>query len=82
MIGGRTGGRVVLPEDVAHALAAEASIQRVELTGSRATGMTTPLSDWDFMVTTTEFQAVRDALPSLVSPLRPVVAQWDRLSRH
>jgi hypothetical protein len=34
------------------------------------------------MVTTTEFQAVRDALPSLVSPLRPVVAQWDRLSRH
>jgi hypothetical protein len=40
------------------------------------------VSDWDFTVTTAEFEAVRDALPSLTAPLRPVVAQWDRLSRH
>jgi hypothetical protein len=70
-----------LPDDVLGVLTADARIQRVELTGSRATGVTTPLSDWDFVVTTTRFEAVRDALPSLVGPLRPVVAQWDRLSR-
>jgi hypothetical protein len=45
-------------------------------------GAATALSDWDFTVTAAEFEAVRDALPSLTAPLRPVVAQWDRLSRH
>jgi len=63
-------------------LACDARIHRVELTGSRARGTATALSDWDFIVTAADFGAVRDALPSLTGPLRPVVAQWDRLSRN
>jgi len=63
-------------------LACDAGIHRVDLTGSRARGTATALSDWDFLVTAADFGAVRDALPSLTAPLRPVVAQWDRLSRH
>ena len=75
-------GEVALPDDVVSVLVRDARIQRAELTGSRARGTATALSDWDFVVTTTEFVGVRDALPSLTAPLRPVVAQWDRLSRN
>src|ERR1700733_10174325 len=39
------------------------------------------MSDWDFRVVTADFAAVREAMPRLVVPLSPVVAQWDRLSR-
>ena len=63
-------------------LAADTRISAVELTGSRARGQATPLSDWDFAVTTPRFDEVRKALPGMVAPLRPVVAQWDRLSRR
>lgn len=73
---------VVLPNDVVSVLASDARIQRVELTGSRARGAATALSDWDFAVTAAEFEAVRDVVPLLTAPLRPVVAQWDRLSRN
>ncbi len=62
-------------------LQADARIGRVEVTGSRATGTATLLSDWDFTVVAADFASVRDALPSLVRPLQPVIAQWDRLSR-
>lgn len=72
---------VVLPDDVLRAVGAGVGVQRVELTGSRARGQALPLSDWDFTVVTTDFGQVRDAMPRLVVPLRPVVAQWDRLSR-
>lgn len=72
---------VILPDDVIGALAADTGISTVELTGSRARGQATPLSDWDFAVTTSRFEDVRDALPETVRPLHPVVAQWDRLSR-
>ena len=74
-----------LPDAVVRVLAADARIQRVELTGSRgprAARLATALSDWDFTVTTAEFDAIQQALPSLVGPLQPVVAQWDRLSRN
>ena len=73
--------RVVLPDDVERALGAHAGIQRIELTGSRASGRATPQSDWDFVVVTAHFTEVRDAMARLVVPLRPVIAQWDRLSR-
>jgi hypothetical protein len=73
---------VVLPHDVVRVLAYDARIRRVELTGSRARGAATVLSDWDFTVTTAEFEAVRDGLLLLTASLRPVVAQWDRLSRN
>jgi hypothetical protein len=71
---------VNLPDDVIAALAADERISKVELTGSRARGQATPLSDWDFAVTAARFDEVRDALPETVRPLQPVVAQWDRLS--
>jgi len=73
---------VALPDDVMGVLACDAGIHRVDLTWSRARGTAAALSDWDFIVAATDFGAVRDALPSLTAPLRPVVAQWDRLSRH
>jgi predicted nucleotidyltransferase len=73
-------GRVVLPDDVVKVLLSDAGIQRVELTGSRARGTPTGLSDWDFMVTAPAFEAVRDRLRSLTAPLQPVVGQWDPLS--
>jgi predicted nucleotidyltransferase len=72
---------VVLPDDLVSILDSDARVERVELAGSRARGTATALSDWDFAVTTANFEAVRDALPRLTRPLRPVVAQWDRLSR-
>jgi hypothetical protein len=71
----------ILPDDVISTLASDVTISTVELTGSRARGQATPLSDWDFVVTTPRFAEVRDTLPQTVRPLRPVVAQWDRLSR-
>jgi hypothetical protein len=71
---------VVLPDDVVSVLVRDARVERVELTGSRARGAAT--SDWDFTVTVAEFETVRDAVPFLTAPLRPVVSQWDRLSRH
>ncbi len=73
---------VALPDDVVSVLMSDARIQRVELTGSRARAAATPLSDWDFVVTAADFEAARDGLPALTARLRPVVAQWDRLSRN
>jgi len=72
---------VVLPDDVERALGAHAGIDRIELAGSRASGRASRQSDWDFIVVTADFTEIRDAMPRLVVPLRPVVAQWDRLSR-
>jgi hypothetical protein len=70
----------VLPGDVLRVLGSNAGIRRVELIGSRARGQAMPLSDWDFKVVTADFNESRQVLPWLVVPLRPVVAQWDRLS--
>jgi hypothetical protein len=71
----------MLPDDVITVLSSGSGIEAVELTGSRARDQATPLSDWDFAVTTLGFEKIRDALPEMVEPLHPVVAQWDRLSR-
>lgn len=38
------------------------------------------LSDWDFVVSTSDFPAAAVQLPGLVEPLDPLVQQWDRLS--
>ena len=72
---------VILPDDVIRVLSAGAGIEQVTLAGSRASGLAGPQSDWDFTIATTAFADVRDAMPHLVAPLRPIVAQWDRLSR-
>jgi hypothetical protein len=54
----------------------------VTLVGSRARGDPTPLSDWDFLLESDEVDALTTALPPLVAPLEPLVAQWDRLSEE
>jgi hypothetical protein len=45
----------MLPDDVIAVLSSDRRISKVELTGSRASGQATPLSDWDFAVTATAF---------------------------
>lgn len=71
---------VTLPADVISTLSSDARISKVELTGSRARGEATPLSDWDFAITAPQFDELREGLAEIVGPLRPVVTQWDRLS--
>ncbi len=66
----------MLPDDVITVLSSDTGIAAVELTGSRASGQATALSDWDFAVTTSRFGDVRGRLPGTVRPLRPVAAQW------
>jgi hypothetical protein len=58
------------------------AVESVTLAGSRARGEETPLSDWDFQVETTDFEALAAALPELVDPLAPLSRQWDRYSPH
>ncbi len=51
----------------------------VELIGSRARGEETALSDWDFQIHTTNVGRLVADLPTLVSILEPLAAQWDPL---
>jgi hypothetical protein len=69
-------------ERVKELLEAHRDVQQVALTGSRARGGTTALSDWDFHVDTTDPVAFARDLPALVGPLEPLAAQWDRLAEH
>ena len=71
-----------LAASVRAALLPHRHIRAVELVGSRATGSSTPLSDWDFEVETDDFGAVARALPALVSALEPLAQQWDRISAY
>ena len=71
-----------LAASVRAALLPHRHIRAVELVGSRATGSSTPLSDWDFEVETDDFGAVARALPALVSALEPLAQQWDRISEY
>jgi hypothetical protein len=66
--------------DVIAILEAHPAVRKVSFVGSRARGDATPFSDWDFRVETDDFPSLAPELPSLVEPLRPLVAQWDRLS--
>ncbi len=58
------------------------AVSSVALTGSRLRGNTTEWSDWDFLVETTNFEAVSAALPALTESLNPLTHLWDPLSRH
>jgi hypothetical protein len=64
------------------ALERHPDVVRVELTGSRARGEQTALSDWDFQIRTTNTAAVARDLPRLMAPLAPLAAQWDRLTER
>jgi hypothetical protein len=65
---------------VADAVGRHPVVKSIRLTGSRARGDATELSDWDFQIETGDFPAVAEALPGLVAPLEPLAQQWDRLS--
>jgi hypothetical protein len=55
-------------------------VTSVDLVGSRADGRATERSDYDFVVHTTNFDRVAEALPGMVASLGPLSRQWDRLS--
>jgi hypothetical protein len=71
-----------LAASVRAALLPHRHIRAVELVGSRATGSSTPLSDWDFAVMTDGFDAVARDLPDMVAELEPLAQQWDRISEY
>jgi predicted nucleotidyltransferase len=67
---------------VTEVLAPSPLVMRVDLVGSRARGEATTLSDWDFRIDTTNGAALARELPTLVEPLEPLAAQWDRLTER
>jgi hypothetical protein len=58
------------------------AVCEIRLVGSRADGLATERSDWDFRVGVSDFSAVAEALPRILVPLDPLAQQWDRLSLH
>lgn len=52
-------------------------VTAVALVGSRAEGDATPLSDWDYSVETTDFEATAGAIEELSTAGEPLAAQWD-----
>jgi hypothetical protein len=60
-------------------VAKHAAVRHVELAGSRARGTHEELSDWDFAVETSDFDAVARDMPTLVAGLDPLGEQWEPL---
>ena len=58
-------------------LAGHPAVKSVEFAGSRSRGTHEELSDWDFAVETSDFDALARDLPALVAPLDPVGQQWE-----
>jgi hypothetical protein len=58
-------------------LAGHPAVKSVEFAGSRSRGTHEQLSDWDFAVETTDFDAVAQDMPALVAPLDPLGQQWE-----
>lgn len=58
------------------------AVERVELTGSRARGTHTELSDWDFRIEGHDMDAIVRDLPALADELDPLMAMWDPLSER
>jgi hypothetical protein len=56
------------------------NVTGVELVGSRSIGTETALSDWDIQIAAVDFDELMAALPALTEKLRPLAAQWVRLS--
>jgi hypothetical protein len=66
--------------DVAALLAPHPAVTSVRLGGSRARGKAHALSDWDWEVRTSDYDAVARDLPGLLAPLEPLAALWDPYS--
>jgi hypothetical protein len=58
-------------------LAGHPAVTSVEFAGSRSRGTHEELSDWDFAVETSDFDALARDLPALVAPLDPLGQQWE-----
>jgi hypothetical protein len=58
-------------------LAGHPAVESVELAGSRSRGTHEQLSDWDFAVETSDFNALAQDMPALVAPLDPLGQQWE-----
>jgi hypothetical protein len=56
-------------------------VRSVEFVGSRAAGTPVPLSDWDFVIETDDFENLAADLPALVAALDPLAEQWDPLNK-
>lgn len=67
-------------DQIIKSVAPHPAIRSVGLVGSRAEGLASEFSDWDFRVEATDFAAAADGLPYLLAPLQPLAQQWDRLS--
>src|SRR5690242_21876968 len=53
------------------------AVTSIEFAGSRSRGTHAELSDWDFAVETSDFEALARDLPTLVAPLEPLSQQWE-----
>jgi hypothetical protein len=53
------------------------AVTSIEFAGSRSRGTHAELSDWDFAVETSDFEALARDLPALVEPLHPLSQQWE-----
>jgi hypothetical protein len=62
------------------AVQADPCVRSVELTGSRAEGTATDLSDWDYRIVSADPVATAGRLPGLAAALNPLAALWDPLS--
>jgi len=58
-------------------LADHPAVTRLQFAGSRSRRTHDPLSDWDFAVETSDFDALARDLPALVAPLDPLGQQWE-----
>jgi hypothetical protein len=58
-------------------LAEHPAVLSVEFAGSRSRGTRAELSDWDFAVETSDFDALARDMPALVAPMKPLAQQWE-----
>jgi hypothetical protein len=58
-------------------IAGHPAVKSVKFAGSRSRGTHEQLSDWDFAVETSDFDALAQDLPALVAPLDPLGQQWE-----
>jgi predicted nucleotidyltransferase len=71
------------PSDAIRAVVlADPRVQAVELIGSRAAGTATELSDWDFVIVSTDPGGIAAHLPSLVAELKPLAQLGIRWPAH
>ena len=69
-------------DDLVDRVSALDGVSEVRPVGSRARGDPTSLSDWDYEVDVSDFEAVAAELPGAVAPLGPLAVFWDPLGNR